>query len=145
VLALEPSTSARSLHLLRIELWAGPVRGGRHADRACRGDRWPLVRPELAALRAFARATTAASVPPSRRWRRRRRTRWCASRAMRVALFTGDLDGAARIARLLVAVARAPESGPWGGCAARRPRARPRAAARRARGARQRRARRARA
>ncbi|HZF67483.1 MAG TPA: BTAD domain-containing putative transcriptional regulator [Gemmatirosa sp.] len=108
VLALEPEHLGALLHLLRIELWAGRSGAADTLIARAAAIGGPLVRPELAALRAFARGDTAAqraavaalADAPDEVVR---------VAAMRVALFTGDLDGAARIARLLVALARAPE------------------------------------
>ena len=108
VLEIEPDHVGALLHLLRIALAER-----RHAEadtliRRAAGLGTPPLRAELAALRAFAMGDAAARDQAVRALREMP-DEVVRVTAMRVALFTGDLDAAERIARMLVAPQRAPE------------------------------------
>jgi DNA-binding SARP family transcriptional activator/TolB-like protein len=108
VLEIEPEHLGALLHLLRIEVWEGHrAAADTLLDRAAALGTPPL-RAELATLRAFAWGDAAAQHAAVAALREMP-DEVVRVTAMRVALFTGDLDGAERIARLLLASTRAPE------------------------------------
>ena len=108
VLAMEPDHLGALLHLSRIALSER-----RHAEadtlmRRAGALGTPPLRTELAALRAFAMGDAAARDQAIRALREMPDEAVRVT-AMRVALFTGDLDAAERIARMLLTPQRAPE------------------------------------
>lgn len=108
VLAAEPEHLGALLHLLRIALAER-----RHAEadtliRRAGALGTPPHRAELEALRAFAMGDAPAR-ERALRTLREMPDEVVRTTAMRVALFTGDLDAAERIARMLVAPQRAAE------------------------------------
>ena len=108
VLAAEPEHLGALLHLLRIALAER-----RHAEadtliRRAGALGTPPLRGELTALRAFA-MDDAPAREQALRTLREMPDEVVRTTAMRVALFTGDLDAAERIARMLVAPQRAAE------------------------------------